>query len=87
VLKAWRLIVDGHRQHEEASMGFEPRGTDFGDDEVDHVSVWLLKLAIAMMVVGIAFATLDWLHWLPKLPGTAAVAHAPAEKSELKTPG
>jgi hypothetical protein len=68
-------------------MGFEQRGTDFDDDELDHVSVWLLKLAIAMMVVGVVFATLDWFHWLPQLPGTAAVAHAPPEISESKTHG
>jgi hypothetical protein len=68
-------------------MGSEQRDTDFDNDEVDHVSGWLLKLAIAMMVVGVVFAALDRLHWLPQLPGTAAVAHAPAEISESKTHG
>ena len=57
------------------------RGTDFDNDEVDHVSAFLLRLAIGMMVVGVVFATLDWFHWLPQLQGTAVVAHAPAEKN------
>lgn len=68
-------------------MGFEQRGTDFDDDEGEHVSAFLLRLAIAMMVLGAVFATLDFFHWLPQLQGTGAVTHAPAENSEFNTHG
>jgi hypothetical protein len=45
-------------------------------DEMDYVSRWILSLAIGMIVLGTAFAVLDWCDLLPPLPTAAAVAHA-----------
>jgi hypothetical protein len=45
-------------------------------DETDYVSEWILSLAIGMIVLGTAFAVLDWCDLLPPLPTAAAVAHA-----------
>ena len=42
--------------------------------ETDHVSRWLLRVAISMIVLGTVFALLDWCDLLPSLPGAAAVA-------------
>jgi hypothetical protein len=46
-------------------------------DETDYVSGWILTWAIGMIVLGTAFAVLDWCDLLPPLPA-AAVAHATA---------
>jgi hypothetical protein len=40
-------------------------------DETDYVSGWILNLAIGMIVLGTAFAVLDWCDLLPPLPATA----------------
>jgi hypothetical protein len=56
-------------------MGFTDR-PDIDIDEIDHVSAWLMKLAIGMMVLGAVFATLDWFQLLPSTPPAAAQVHA-----------
>jgi hypothetical protein len=38
---------------------------DIGLDEFDHVSAWILRLAVGMIVLGSVFAVLDWYHLLP----------------------
>jgi hypothetical protein len=64
----------------------------FGDqrdidlDEIDHVSAWLLRLAVAMTLLGVVFAALDRCNCLPQLPA-AAIAHAPVANSELRSLG
>jgi hypothetical protein len=53
---------------------------DVGLDEranTDHVSLFIRGLAVGMMVLGLAFATLDRYELLPPLPEAAAVARAP----------
>jgi hypothetical protein len=45
-----------------------------GLDEIDYVSAWILRLAIAMIVLGAVFAVLDLCHILPALPEAAAVS-------------
>jgi hypothetical protein len=44
--------------------------------ETDKVSRWILTLAACMIVLGTAFAVLDWYGLLPQLPA-ATVAHDP----------
>jgi hypothetical protein len=46
---------------------------DSGLDEFDHVSAWILRLAVGMIVLGAVFATLDRFDLLP-LPAAAVVA-------------
>jgi hypothetical protein len=60
--------------------------SEIGLDEIDHVSTWLLRLAIGMMVLGAVFVVLDRCNYLPQLPA-AAVAHAPVANSETRSPG
>ena len=43
--------------------------------EADKVSRWILTLAVGMIVLGTAFAVLDWYDLLPPVP-TATVWHA-----------
>jgi hypothetical protein len=43
--------------------------------ETDKVSRWILTLAAGMIVLGTAFAVLDWYGLLPQLPA-ATGAHA-----------
>jgi hypothetical protein len=47
--------------------------SDIGLDEIDYVSAWILRLAIAMIVLGAVFAVLDQCRLLPQLPGSAPV--------------
>jgi hypothetical protein len=49
---------------------------DIDLDEIDHVSAWLLRLAVGMMVLGAVFAVLDRVHLLPPLPAVAMAARA-----------
>ena len=58
---------------------------DFTDEresslEIDKVSRWILTLAAGMVVLGAAFAVLDWYGILPQLPA-ATVAHDPTANS------
>jgi hypothetical protein len=46
---------------------------DSGLDEFDHVSAWILRLAVGMIVLGAVFAALDRFDLLP-LPAAAVVA-------------
>jgi hypothetical protein len=39
--------------------------------ETDNVSRWILTLAACMIVLGTAFAVLDWCDLLPPLPAAA----------------
>jgi hypothetical protein len=39
--------------------------------ETDKVSRWILTLAVGMIVLGTAFAVLDWCGLLPPLPAAA----------------
>jgi hypothetical protein len=52
------------------------REIKFDQDETDSLTNWILGLAIGMIVLGTAFAVLDWCDLLPPLPTAAAVAHA-----------
>jgi hypothetical protein len=47
---------------------------EIGLDEMDHVSAWILRLAVGMMVLGAVFATLDWYELLPSLPAVAGLS-------------
>ena len=42
--------------------------------ETDNVSRWILTLAAGMIVLGTAFAVLDWFGLLPQVPAAAVVA-------------
>jgi hypothetical protein len=48
--------------------------------EIDKVSRWILTLAAGMVVLGAAFAVLDWYGLLPQLPA-ATFAHDPPSNS------
>jgi hypothetical protein len=48
--------------------------------EIDKISRWILTLAAGMVVLGAAFAVLDWYGLLPQLPA-AMVAHDPPSNS------
>jgi hypothetical protein len=50
----------------------DKRDIDLG--EFDHVSAWILRLAVGMIVLGSVFAVLDWYHLLPAPTGAAVVA-------------
>lgn len=41
----------------------------------DKVSRWIMTLAVGMIVLGTAFAVLDWYDLLPPVPA-ATIAHA-----------
>ena len=61
---------------EDAFMRFTDE-SGIGLDETDHVSAWILRLAVGMMVLGAVFATLDWYEFLPPSPATQ-VSHLAA---------
>jgi hypothetical protein len=61
-------------------MGFDQR--EIGLDEMDHVSAWILRLAVGMMVLGAVFATLDWYELLPPSPASQ-VSHVTANHADL----
>jgi hypothetical protein len=48
--------------------------TDKRDIGRDHVSAWILRLAVGMIVLGLVFAVLDRFELLPPLPAAAIVA-------------
>jgi hypothetical protein len=54
--------------------------------EIDKVSRWILTLAAGMVVLGAAFAVLDWYGLLPQLPA-ATVAHDPRSNSGPESKG
>jgi hypothetical protein len=60
-----------HTEKAQSVGGFTDE-SGIGLDEMDHVSAWLLRLAIGMMVLGALFATLDWYQLLPPLPAAVA---------------
>jgi hypothetical protein len=70
--KLWRIIGDHPRT---AGKGYvmESDKRDSGLDEFDHVSAWILRLAVGMVVLGAVFAVLDRFDLLP-LPAAAVVA-------------
>jgi hypothetical protein len=43
---------------------------------IDHVSRFIRALAVGMIVLGTAFAVLDWCDLLPPLPATADYSHS-----------
>jgi hypothetical protein len=61
-------------------MRFDQR--EIGLDEMDHVSAWILRLAVGMMVLGAVFATLDWYELLPPSPASQ-VSHVAANQADL----
>jgi hypothetical protein len=46
----------------------DQRNVRLDERETDHVSRWLLRVAISMIVLGTVFALLDWYDLLPSVP-------------------
>jgi hypothetical protein len=67
-------IATVEREQRSTFMGFTDE-SDIGVDEIDHVSAWILRLAIGMIVLGVVFAVLDRYELLPQLPEPPQLPH------------
>jgi hypothetical protein len=54
----------------------DERDSGFDQAHTDHVSARIRLLAIAMIVIFVVFATLDWCDLLPPLPAAAVAGTA-----------
>jgi hypothetical protein len=77
VANHWRRNAAVERQQRSTFMGFTDE-SDSSLDEIDYVSVWILRLAIGMMVLGVVFAVLDRYELLPHLPEPPQLSHVAA---------
>jgi hypothetical protein len=76
--KCVRLVINSCRIIGEEILKRQPgdRFMEFTDEresslETDKVSRWILTLAACMIVLGTAFAVLDWYGLIPPLPAAA----------------
>ncbi len=49
----------------------DERDSGLDHANTDDVSAWIRMLAVAMIVIFVVFATLDWCNRLPQLPAAA----------------
>jgi hypothetical protein len=52
-------------------------------DEMDYVSRWILRLAIGMIVLGTAFAVLDWCDSFPHVAAPSQLPHVTTNQAAL----